>query len=350
MKRIQDWQEFQNEGLKDVLLGSAIGLSSLFGSGGEAKAAPEALPKDTIFTENPKDVRLEQYKMQKELRNKSLENLKAAKKIYNDKKRNFKISMTETIPFDKRNKKAFEKEIKYQELFDSPDGPMTYRWVKDKNGKDKYEILEAFKPFYLYGFPYEKYHMDPENPNKGFCYSDIEKGQAGGEYVIGCLLPHNTKNLAKKAGVLPEKLVVIRIYPPWSYPPYKSPFINSTVIIPIYPEPTPVSYKPKPVVKDDTLSRATTPASTTSSKKLKGESVFGPTGSLIGFYHTKTNTFYPDWQNLAGRAKVNKGDSEMLNDTERLLDFLKYKGITEPTIADARDFEITRNGIIITKS
>jgi hypothetical protein len=92
-------------------------------------------------------------------------------------------------------------------------------------------------------------------------------------------------------------------------------------------------------IHHDTSTR-TTPVSTEQkvTKETRslpeGDPIYGPTNALIGIYNTHTGVFTPDYDNLAGRAKVNSADEKLLHDAEALQDYLhihgvKYKKISE---------------------
>ena len=63
-----------------------------------------------------------------------------------------------------------------------------------------------------------------------------------------------------------------------------------------------------------------------------GVGIFGPGNTRIGEYDESTNTFYPDYENLAGRKKVNQPDIDLLADQEKLSNFITSKTGKKPKI------------------
>jgi len=60
--------------------------------------------------------------------------------------------------------------------------------------------------------------------------------------------------------------------------------------------------------------------------------VFGPGRSRIGEYNEKTNTFYPDYGNLAARSKANQADADLISDEKELAAYIASKTGKKPKI------------------
>lgn len=98
----------------------------------------------------------------------------------------------------------------------------------------------------------------------------------------------------------------------------------------------PVAYrKPKPVVSTTSAEQQVVPPQQAvqqqqmvqpPSYKMQGVPVYGPSYALIGTYDNKAKKFYPDYNNEAGRARVNQADTDMMGNPQQIQSYLRSKG------------------------
>ena len=110
----------------------------------------------------------------------------------------------------------------------------------------------------------------------------------------------------------------------------------------VKPTPPPVKKKvvtptPEPVRQTTTSPAVTAPAVTAPSftppiVPSGSVGVFGPGRSRIGEYDEKTNTFYPDYGNLAARSKANEADADLISDEKELAAYVASKTGKKPKI------------------
>jgi hypothetical protein len=115
---------------------------------------------------------------------------------------------------------------------------------------------------------------------------------------------------------------------PTSTPPAKKKVVTPT------PEPVKETKAPapEPVRQTATSPVATAPSFTPPIVPSGSVGVFGPGRSRIGEYDEKTNTFYPDYGNLAARSKANQVDTDLISDEKGLADYVASKTGKKPKI------------------
>jgi hypothetical protein len=98
--------------------------------------------------------------------------------------------------------------------------------------------------------------------------------------------------------------------------------------------------KAKPVVAQPQIVRAQQPVApfqpvqpTPPAYRMQGTTpVYGPSNSLIGMMNQQSGEFYPDYMNTAARARVNQEDTDMIGNQEKILQYLRAYGMSNPKV------------------
>jgi hypothetical protein len=98
--------------------------------------------------------------------------------------------------------------------------------------------------------------------------------------------------------------------------------------------------KAKPVVAQPQIVRAQQPVApvqpvqpTQPAYRMQGTTpVYGPSNSLIGMMNQQSGEFYPDYMNTAARARVNQEDTDMIGNQEKILQYLRAYGMSNPKV------------------
>ena len=101
----------------------------------------------------------------------------------------------------------------------------------------------------------------------------------------------------------------------------------------VYRKPAPPAPKKPDISIQPVEQRPVVPQPQAPAYKMKGDvPVYGPANSLIGMLDSRGGEFYPDYENTAGRARVNQADSDMLQNMQVLQEYLKSKGVTNSKV------------------
>lgn len=91
--------------------------------------------------------------------------------------------------------------------------------------------------------------------------------------------------------------------------------------------------KPQPAVAQQQPQILPAQQPTTPAYRMQGSTpVYGPSNSLIGMMNQQSGEFYPDYMNTAGRARVNQADADMIGNQQKILEYLRMKGVNNAQV------------------
>lgn len=91
--------------------------------------------------------------------------------------------------------------------------------------------------------------------------------------------------------------------------------------------------KPQPAVAQQQPQILPAQQPTTPAYRMQGSTpVYGPSNSLIGMMNQESGAFYPDYMNTAGRARVNQADADMIGNQQKILEYLRMKGVNNAQV------------------
>lgn len=74
--------------------------------------------------------------------------------------------------------------------------------------------------------------------------------------------------------------------------------------------------------------------------------ITGTQGTFIAEYDSRTQTLYPDYENLAKRTMLHKIDSELVYNSEKLIEWFFLFNNVKPIVAKRGTFKIDDAGIV----